>query len=72
MATLTIDNVEYDTNNLSDGAKQQLQMLQVTEAEIGRLNAQLAIAQTARLAYANALKAALPVSTEGLVIGGTE
>lgn len=45
-------------------------MLQVTDAEIGRLNAQLAIAQTARNAYANALKAALPVSTEGLVIGG--
>jgi uncharacterized small protein (DUF1192 family) len=36
-------------------------MLQVTDAEIGRLNAQLAIAQTARNAYANALKAVLPV-----------
>ena len=44
-------------------------MLQITETEISRLNAQIAIAQTARLAYANALKAALPVSTEGLTIG---
>ena len=44
-------------------------MLQVTEQELARLNAQLAITQTARIAYANALKAALPVSTEGLVIG---
>ena len=44
-------------------------MLQITETEIGRLNAQLAIAQTARIAYANALKTALPVSTEGLTIG---
>jgi hypothetical protein len=40
-------------------------MLQVTEQELARLNAQLAITQTARIAYANALKAALPVSTEG-------
>jgi hypothetical protein len=69
MATITIDNVEYDTDNLSDQAKQQLQMLQVTEQELARLNGQLAIAQTARIAYANALKASLPVSTEGLVIG---
>jgi hypothetical protein len=69
MATITIDNVEYDTDNLSDQAKQQLQMLQVTEQELARLNGQLAIAQTARMAYANALKASLPVSTEGLVIG---
>ena len=69
MATITIDNVEYNTDNLSQDALQQLKMLQVTDAEIGRLNAQLAIAQTARIAYANALKASLPVSTEGLVIG---
>ena len=69
MTTINIDNVEYDTDNLSDEAKQHLQMLQITEAEIGRLNAQLAIVQTARIAYANALKAALPVSTEGLTIG---
>jgi len=69
MPTITIDNKNYDLDSLSDEAKQQLQMLQITEAEIGRLNAQLAIAQTARIAYANALKAALPVSTEGLTIG---
>ena len=69
MPTITIDNKPYELDSLSDEAKQQLQMLQITEAEIGRLNAQLAIAQTARIAYANALKAALPVSTEGLTIG---
>ena len=64
MATITIDNVEYNTDNLSQDALQQLKMLQVTDAEIGRLNAQLAITQTARIAYANALKASLPVSLE--------
>ncbi len=69
MSKITIDNVEYNTDNLSDEAKQHLQMLQITEQEMSRLNAQLAIAQTARIAYANALKQALPVSTDGLVMG---
>jgi hypothetical protein len=60
MPTIKIDNKDYDTDNLSTEAKQQLQMLSITESEIKRLQAQLAIAQTARIAYANALKAALP------------
>lgn len=60
MPTLNIDNQTYDLDSLSQDAKANLQMLQATEAEIQRLNLQLAIAQTARLAYANALKAALP------------
>lgn len=61
MSTITINNQPYDTDTLPDAAKQQLQMLAVTDAEIKRLQAQLAIAQTARNAYANALKSALPV-----------
>lgn len=60
MPTIKIDNVEYDFDALSDDAKAQLQMLQVTEQEIARLNTQLAIAQTARNAYARALSELLP------------
>lgn len=60
MPTITINDKQYDTDTLSDNAKQQLQMLQITDAEIARLNAQLAIAQTARNAYAQALAKALP------------
>ncbi len=41
-------------------------MLTITETEIKRLQAQLAIAQTARISYANGLKAALPA------IGGSD
>lgn len=59
MTTITIDNTQYDLDSLSADAKSQLQMLQITEQEIVRLNAQLAIAQTARNAYAKALKDAL-------------
>ena len=66
MPSIKIDNKDYDTDTLSNEAKQQLQMLSITESEINRLQAQLAIAQTARISYANALKAALPA------IGGSD
>jgi hypothetical protein len=62
MTTITIDNKEYDLDSLSDEAKAQLQMLQLSDQEIARLNAQLAIVQTARVAYTNALLAALPAT----------
>ncbi|MFB9887867.1 DUF6447 family protein [Balneatrix alpica] len=64
MATIKIDNVDYDLDTLSTEAKAQLQMLQLTEQEVNRLQAQLMIAQTARNAYAQALKAALPSPVE--------
>lgn len=60
-ATVTIDGAEYKVSELSDDAKSQLQSLKITEAEIKRLNMLLAITQTARNAYGQALSAALPV-----------
>jgi hypothetical protein len=60
MATITIDNQAYNTDSLSDEAKNQLISLQFVDAELQRLQAQAAVLQTARQAYANALKAALP------------
>lgn len=58
--TITIDNQEYIIADLSDQAKTQITNLRVTDAEIIRLQQQLAIAQTARTAYANALQKELP------------
>ncbi|MEA3644340.1 MAG: DUF6447 family protein [Lamprobacter sp.] len=58
--TLTIDGTEYNPADLTDAAKQQLANLRVCDQEIQRLQQQLGIAQTARAAYANALKAELP------------
>jgi hypothetical protein len=55
-----IDGKDYDTDARSDDAKAQLQAIQVTDQEIQRLNIQLAIAQTARNAYAKALGELLP------------
>lgn len=69
MPIIKIDNVEYNTDNLSPEALQQIQMLKMTDAEIARLSTQLAIAQTARVAYANALKSSLAVATDGVTIG---
>ena len=40
-------------------AKQQLQSLQFVDGELGRLAAQVAVFQTARVAYARALREAL-------------
>ena len=59
MATVTIDDKEYDLDSLSEEAKTQLQSLQFVDSELIRLQAQAATLQTARAAYANALNAAL-------------
>ena len=58
--TITIDGKDYAQDELSDAAKAQLTNLRVVDQEISRLQQQQAIAQTARNAYANALKAELP------------
>jgi hypothetical protein len=65
MPNITIDNKEYDLDSLSDKAKSLLQMLQICDKEIGRLNAQLAITKTLRIAYSKALQAALPSLPQG-------
>lgn len=62
MPRVTIDNVAYDLDTLSDEAKAQLTSLQFVNAELARLSAQTAVAQTARMAYSKALQAALPVA----------
>jgi hypothetical protein len=69
MTTVKINNQDYELESLSDDAKAQLNNLQFVDLELARLQGQIAAMQTARYAYANALKVALPVSTEGLVIG---
>jgi len=59
-AKLNIDGNEYKISDLSDNAKGQLQGLQAAEAEMKRLNIQLALVQTARNAYMHALQDELP------------
>ena len=59
MAKVTIDEKEYETDDLTDEAKAQLASFQFVENELARLNAKSAALQTARIAYARALKEAL-------------
>jgi len=56
MPTINIDNVEYDLETLSDQAKAQIGSLQAVDRRITLLQEELAILQTARSAYATALK----------------
>jgi hypothetical protein len=60
MTTIKIDNIDYDTDKLSGEAKAQLISMQFCDQELARLQAQAAAYQTARMAYAKALKEALP------------
>jgi len=59
-AMIKINDKEYKLDELSDGAKGQLQGIQVAEAEMKRLNMQLALTKTARNAYIQALQGELP------------
>ena len=64
MPTIKIDNLDYDTDTLSNDAKAQLISMQFCDQELQRLQAQAAAYQTARQAYAKALQAALPTPLE--------
>ena len=59
MPIIKIDDKDYDTESLSEQAKAQLSGLQFVDQELARLQAQAAILQTARIAYAKALTDAL-------------
>lgn len=62
MAKITIDEKEYETDDMSDDAKAQLQSLQFVNNEIVREQLKTAALQTARNAYAQALQTALDES----------
>lgn len=56
MANLVINGKNYDLDLLSDEAKAQVVSLQFVDAELMRLNANIAVFQTAKSGYLNALK----------------
>lgn len=64
MTTITIDGTDYELESLSDELKAEVHMLQLTDQELTRLSARVAMTQTARMAYARRvnelLKAAEP------------
>jgi hypothetical protein len=60
MTTVTIDNIEYELESLSEDAKAQLLSLQFVDQKLAQLNAEAAAYQTARIGYSNALNELLP------------
>ena len=70
MPIIKIDNQDYDLDTLSAEVKGQLASIQFVDAELQRLGAHTAALQTARMAYANALRQAL-VPTASLLSGDT-
>ncbi len=57
--TVTIDGTAYQLDVLSESARMQLGNIKAVDAEIRRMDAQLAIYKTARAAYARVLKGEL-------------
>jgi hypothetical protein len=60
MPKITIDEKEYELDDLSQEAKAQLDSMLASDTKIAELQRDLAIVQTARNAYATALKELLP------------
>lgn len=59
MPKITVDEIEYNTEDLTENGKAQLVSLQFLESQMSRLKAEIAVYQTARHAYVAALKAEL-------------
>ena len=59
MPKITIDEKEYDTEEMSKEALAQLQAIQFVEGELARAQMKGAALQTAKNAYIRALKAQL-------------
>lgn len=59
MATLTIDDKQYDIDKISPEAKAKLDSARFCEQKIEQLEAELAIARTARTAYLQSLPSLL-------------
>lgn len=63
MPKITIDNVEYNTEDLTENGKAQLASLQFLEVQMNKIKSEIAVYQTARNAYVEALKAELPAES---------
>tara|TARA_R110002012_G_scaffold296098_1_gene493209 strand:- start:465 stop:656 length:192 start_codon:yes stop_codon:yes gene_type:complete len=60
MAKITIDGKEYESDKLADEARNNLLNIQFCEQRLSELKREMAMTQTARNAYAQALKGQLP------------
>ena len=59
MPKMTVDGIEYNTEDLSENGKAQLASLQFLEVQMNKLKSEIAVYQTARNTYLAALKSEL-------------
>ena len=57
MPKITIDDIDYNTEDLTDNGKAQLASLQFLEGQMQKLRNEMAVYQTAQRTYVAALKA---------------
>lgn len=57
--TITIDGDKYSLSDLSENCKVQLNNIQFVDERLQQLQNELAVADTARIGYSNALKSEL-------------
>ena len=59
MPKITVDDMEYNTEDLTDNGKAQLASLQFLEAQMTKIKSEIAVYQTAKNSYIGALKKVL-------------
>ena len=59
MPKITVDGIDYNTEDLSDNGKAHLASLQFLEVQMQKLRNEIAVYTTARNGYIQALKAEL-------------
>ena len=59
MPKITVDGIEYNTEDLTENGKAQLASLQFLEVQMSKLKSEIAVYQTARSSYVATLKAEL-------------
>lgn len=64
MPKITVEGLEYNSEDLTDNGKAQLASLQFLEQQMAKVKSEIAVYQTARNAYAKALKAELEKANE--------
>lgn len=56
MPNITLDGIDYNTEDLTENGKAQLASLQFLEAQMNKLRSEVAVYQTARNSYVAVLK----------------
>ena len=62
MPKITIDNIDYNTEDLTENGKAQLASLQFLEVQLQKIRNEMAVYQTAQRTYVAALKAEIEQS----------